>query len=402
MNAPTQTADTTIAPPLWLLVLFTCIGPLAINLYQPSLPSVAADFSVSYADAQRTMTVYILGIALGQLIYGPLSDRFGRQPLALIGGLIFLVSNALVALAPNLEAMLAGRVLQAIGGCSGIVLTRAIVRDCYPEARAASALGTITMTMLIVPALAPLLGGVLDKAVGWRAGFWLLAVLGALQAWLAWRVLRETNRAPLASVSFASVTSGFGALLGNREFALLVMGASLSMASYFVFLAAAPYAVIDVFGATPVDYGLYNLILAAGYFVGNFMAGRYTVRWGVPKALRIGVTLFSLGALALPLAWAVLTPSPVLLFAALVPSIIGSGLLFPVLTAAALSINPRLAGSASALIGLLPMLFSALATELTGPLLAPDLWAFLLSYTGLCLLSGVLLMGALVLRGRRA
>ena len=167
-------------PPLLILVLATAIGGISLNIFIPSMPGLARYFATDIATVQLTLTLYLAGIAAGQLVYGPLSDHYGRRPLMLAGLGLYAVSALVASLAQSIEVLILGRIAQALGGCAGIVITRAIIRDVYDRDRGASVLGYVTMAMTIAPAMAPVIGGYLDHWVGWRAGLWVLTAYGAL------------------------------------------------------------------------------------------------------------------------------------------------------------------------------------------------------------------------------
>ena len=155
-------------PPLLILVLATAVGPMAINIFLPSMPRLEVDLSTSYAMVQLTLSLYLVGLAVAQLAYGPLSDRYGRRPLMITGVCIFLVGTVICIVAPSITILIIGRVLQAIGGCAGVVLGRAIVRDMYDRDKSASMLAYITMSMVVAPMLSPTIGGLIDEYYGWR------------------------------------------------------------------------------------------------------------------------------------------------------------------------------------------------------------------------------------------
>lgn len=366
---------------MWLLVFLSALSPVAINMMLPSLATIAVELNTSIKNTQTAITVYILGVALGQLVYGPLSDRYGRRPLILLGGIVFTVANIAVALSTGITELLILRALQAVGGCSGMVLTRAMVRDCYPENRAASALGYITVAMVVAPASAPLIGGIIDEAASWRYGFGLLSLLGLGQIIIARFLLPETNLHRVTGPLFGSLARGFRSLLGYRAFLAYMACNTLVISAFFAFLVAGPYAVTVAFGMTPTDYGLYSLVMAVGYTLGNWIAGRFGERMGGTSMMRLGTVIYAITAIGMALLWAIFEHSVLLLFIPISVSSIGTGLALPGIMAGALSINPRLAGSASALMGTIPMLGGAALTELTGRLLTPDLWAFMILYT---------------------
>src|SRR6185312_9619140 len=180
--------------PLWLLVLITISGTLAMHMFIPALPAAGRDFGASVAAMQLTISVYILGLAGGQLVYGPLSDAFGRRPLLIVGLALYVVAGLAAAVATNVHTLVAARLFQALGGCAGLVLGRAIVRDTAPAGEAVRDLALLNLVMMIGPGLAPLLGPLLVVGLGWRSIFVLLAALGAATFLFSWRLLPETGR----------------------------------------------------------------------------------------------------------------------------------------------------------------------------------------------------------------
>ena len=167
-----------VRPSFAILVAISAIGPLALNIFIPSMPGLQAEFGVSYGMAQLTLTLYLIGMAVCQLIYGPLSDRHGRRPMLLGGLAVFVVASLAAAVAPSIKVLIAARLLQAIGGAAGIVLARAMVRDVFERDKSASVISYITMACVVAPMVAPVLGGFIDKVSGWRMDFWLLAAIG--------------------------------------------------------------------------------------------------------------------------------------------------------------------------------------------------------------------------------
>jgi len=203
--------------PLALLVLVTAIAPAALHMLVPSLPLLATVFDAPAANVQLVLTLFLAGIATGQLVYGPVSDRLGRRPVLIAGLLLFLVGTVLCGLAWSLPVLIVGRVLQAGGGCAGMVLGRAIVRDLFDRERSASAIATITMAMSLAPSISPAIGAYLAEWVGWRADFALLGAVGAAVLVLTVAKLEETHAAP-ASVSVAGMTRPLCCCCDHRPF----------------------------------------------------------------------------------------------------------------------------------------------------------------------------------------
>lgn len=353
-------------PTIAILIAMTALGPLALNIFVPSMPGLVTYFQTDYATVQLTLTLYLIGVAVAQLFYGPLSDRFGRRPLVLAGTALFAGASLLCIFAHSIEMLICGRVLQAVGGCSGMVLSRAIVRDVYERNRSASVLAHITMAMAVAPAIAPALGGVLEHWSGWRASFLLLtAVGGATMVCLVLR-LRETNHDPQPLPGIRGMLVGYRDLLRSRTFLGYSLATAFATAAFFAFLAGAPYVMVNLLGRTPSEYGILFVLVSLGYMAGNFLAVRLSARLGVIRMVGLGTGLsfcMTLVMAGLGLA-GILTPLAIFLPMACIA--IGSGMSMPNAIAAAVSVNPRAAGAASGLLGFLQMTIGAVATTAVG------------------------------------
>jgi MFS transporter, DHA1 family, multidrug resistance protein len=355
-------------PPYVVLVAISAVGPLALNIFVPSMPGLQSEFGVSYGRVQLTLTLYIIGMALCQLVYGPLSDRFGRRPVLLAGMALFVVASALAALATSITVLIAARLLQAIGGASGLVLSRAIVRDLYDRDRSASVLGYITMAFVVAPMLAPTVGGLLDQIAGWRSIFVLLALLGAAALAVTWRKLPETNRKPAPSIRIGSLAAGYLSLLRSPSFLAYGFTLGFSSAVFFGFVAGAPYVMVVVLGHKPLDYGLWFIMVSFGYMLGNFLSGRYSQSVGTDRMVTVG-NLITLAACLAGLAAAVVgAVSPVTLFVPMLFAALGTGLTIPNATAGAISVNASIAGTAAGLVGFLQMGVGASSAQIVGVL----------------------------------
>lgn len=368
-----MTVTTSAAPqptveraPYVILVAVSAIGPLALNIFLPSMPGLQSEFGVSYGVVQLTLTLYLIGMALCQLVYGPLSDRFGRRPV-LIGGLtLFIAASVMAALSTSIGMLVAARLLQAVGGAAGIVLSRAIIRDLYDRDRSASILGYVTMAFVIAPMLAPSIGGLLDGLAGWRASFALVAVLGVLAVIGTWRALPETNRNRSSSFGIGGLIAGYKRLICLPPFLAHVFTLAFASAVFFAFLAGAPYVMIVVLGATPLEYGLWFMVVSVGYMVGNFLSGRYSQRLGTDRMVSIGnmITMVA-GFLALAAAVTGLL-SPASLFVPMMFGALGNGLTLPNGIAAAISVDQRVIGAAAGLAGFLQVGIGAASSQLVG------------------------------------
>ncbi len=253
--------------PFALIVAITACGTLGMHLIIPALPATAHALHVSPGAIQLTITLYLIGLAIGQLVYGPISDRLGRRPV-LIGGLaLFTFAGILTTAAPGACTLVIARVLQSIGACAGLVLGRAIVRDSAAPDRAAAQLAMLTMVMSMAPAIAPVLGGYATAWFGWRAAFALLAIVGAVTLLLAVLLLPETYRAQ--SGARASLMLGSLRLFRSRAFCGYVLGGAFTTTSFYAFMAASPFILVDLLHQSTERVGLYYLLLMAGVAVGQ-------------------------------------------------------------------------------------------------------------------------------------
>ena len=280
MSIDATTAENARRPGLFILIAMSAIGPIALNIFIPSMPGLQAAFNTDYATVQLTLTCYLAALAVAQLVLGPISDRFGRRPVFLAGMVIYIAASIACVFASTIEQLIIGRILQAFGGCAGIVLARAIIRDLYERDRAASLIGYVTMAMVVAPMLAPAIGGVLDAWGGWRSGFYLVTVLGALLlCWPGTSSMKPITRGRIRR--FMRLARNCGALLRAPAFMGYALNSAFGSCIFFAFLAAAPFLMTDVMGRTPAEYGVYFIIVSIGYMFGNFLSGRFAQRAGV-------------------------------------------------------------------------------------------------------------------------
>ncbi len=356
-------------PPLLILVLATAVGPMAINIFLPSMPRLEVDLSTSYAMVQLTLSLYLVGLAVAQLAYGPLSDRYGRRPLMITGVCIFLVGTVICIVAPSITILIIGRVLQAIGGCAGVVLGRAIVRDMYDRDKSASMLAYITMSMVVAPMLSPTIGGLIDEYYGWRYSFVFVFAFASVVLIGCFFLLAETHgvkrRLAIANTGIRSTS-----LFKIPAFYCYTFQLSFTSVVFYGFLGGAPYIVVKLMGHPPSVYGLYFIIVSFCYMAGNFTAARVSTRFGTDRMITLGAGLSLIGGLLLGLIYLNGMLSVLSLFVCMGVVALGNGMSIPNGIAGAISVDPDQAGAASGISGFTQMAFGAMATTLVGNLLA--------------------------------
>ena len=349
-------------PSFLLLAAMTVSGVVAIHVYTPSLPAVAADLDASEAAVQLSIMAYMISVGFSQLLIGPLSDRFGRRPLMIAGLAVFVLANAFCALAPSIEWLIAARVLQAAGASTGGVLARAIVRDSWERDSVASLMGKLQMAQVVGAATAPIIGGQLAAWFDWTAGFWFLSLFAAAQLALGIRLLPETNRYLGTQTSALGMVKDFLILLRSPAYLGNCLAVGWMNAMYFVFFASAPFLFINHLGMTPDRMGTIMLVAVTGSLAGAWMSSRYAGRPWAGRMMPIGVLTSMSGAviiLGFGLAGQTSIASAV---APLALTGLGNGLLLPLAGARAVGVMPRLAGTASAGFGFIQLMLGALGT----------------------------------------
>ena len=351
--------------PLWLLVLVTFSGTLAMHMFVPALTVAGQDLHVDAATIRMTISVYIFGLAVGQLVYGPLSDVFGRRPTLLAGLALYTVGGFAATLAPSVGVLVAARLVQAAGGCAGLLLGRAIVRDTAESDDAVRRLALMSLMTMVGPGLAPLVGGLLAGSLGWRAIFVALTALGVLNFCVSWRLLPETGR-PGGRISVRSVVRDYRALLGSPRFLGFAFGGGCATTSFYGFIAAAPFIFINELHRPIHEVGIYLGLLIVGVSVGNILASRLIGRFRIEQLLMAGNLVSLAAALVVLMAFLALRPGVVAIEALMIVYCVGAGLCSPAVSTLSISVDPRLTGSAAGLYGFLQMTVGAACTTLAG------------------------------------
>ncbi|MFC3088249.1 Bcr/CflA family efflux MFS transporter [Tabrizicola soli] len=360
--------DRTTPPKIVTLILMAGLSALTMNIFLPSLPGMAAWFGVSYGLMQQSVALYLALSAALQVVIGPISDRYGRRKVLLWALALFLLATLGTLLAPNATVFLIFRMAQAVIAAA-MVLSRAVVRDMVSDAEAASMIGYVTMGMSLVPMVGPVIGGFLDDLYGWQASFALLLLLGAATLALVWADLGET--ASPRRVSLAEQVRSYPALLASRRFWGYTLSAAFASGCFFAYLGGAPYVGDKIYGLTSTRVGALFSLTAIGYAVGNFLAGRYSVRMGMNRMILAGCMVTTLGLAALALFTLAGLSGPTVFFSLMMFMGLGNGICLPNANAGLLSVRPELAGTASGLGGAILIGGGAALAAFAGVLLGP-------------------------------
>ena len=358
-----------------LLALLTSVGPLSVDMYLASLPDIGRRLMASDAQVQLSLSFYLGGFAIGQVIYGPISDRHGRKPILLASLALFIAASVICAIAPSIEILIAARFIQAVGGSGTVVLARAVVRDLYEGTLVARELSRMAAVMALAPLIAPLIGGVLQTAFGWRANFIVLVGFGVAAAALVWLLLPETlrRRAP-EPVSFPAILRAYRTFLSNRAFLAHVGILTCAFGGLFAWISAAAFVLQDLYGLTPLAFGVAFAVGSAGYLLGTWFAAHFVSRMGIDRTIGIGSALLAAGGIAsvLALAFGLTSATAVVLPVALF--LAGLGFALPQAQAGALLPFPERAGTASSLVGFLQQTSGAVVGAIVGHLLGQSAW----------------------------
>jgi MFS transporter, DHA1 family, multidrug resistance protein len=348
-----------------VLGLLSTFGPLSLDLYLPALPQLADELAATPSAAQLTITACLIGLAVGQLVAGPLSDRLGRRRPLLVGLVAYLLVSMACAFAPSVAVLVVLRLVQGLAGAAGLVIARAVARDLYAGRSLVLFFSRLTLISGLAPVVAPVLGGQLSRVMSWRGIFWVLAGFGAVLL-LAGLALRETLPPERRSTGGLTTTlRGFQVLLRDRFFVGAALSSGLAAASMFAYIAGSTFVLQRIYGLSAQGFSFAFGLNSVGIMVMSQVGGRLSRRWSTVRVLALGLALNLLGAVALAvtvllgLGLPFLVPSLFVMVSAL-------GLVFPTATALALADYPDRAGAASSLLGLGQFVFGAVAAPLVG------------------------------------
>lgn len=367
MDSRTDAAGAGQGTPWRLLVLLmamTAIGPATLNMMVPALPGLTRVLQADAGTVQLTLSLFLLSLASAQLFLGPLSDRFGRRPVVLGGVAITVIASLAGIAAASIHILIAVRILQAIGAATGIVMSRAIIRDLFDRDRAAAMIGLVTTAMVIAPMVSPMIGGILDTTFGWEAIFLFITCFSAIVWIWAFLTLKETRPAGVEHTPGA-IAHDTRALLGSRSFLGYVLAAALGSAPFFTFLGGGPYIVVTMMGRPSIEFGFWFALTSLGYMGGNFAVSRLAHRLGVDAMIAAGIGIEITGAvLGIVLLSIAPDAGPAVIFVPQAIIAFGNGLMLPNAIAAAVSIRPQAAGTASGITGFTQMALGAASTQM--------------------------------------
>lgn len=349
-----------------ILGLISAVGPFAIDMYLPALPSIGQDLGTTTAAVQMSLFVFFLALAVGQIFVGPISDMFGRKAPIYAGLALFAAGGVGAALAPSIEWLIAFRFIQGLGATTGMVVPRAIVRDLHTGAEAARLMSLLMLVFSVSPILAPLAGSIIIEALGWRAVFWFVTAAAFIGMMLI-STIRET-RPPEQRIgsSFGGALAAYKVLMRDRTFLGLTFIGSFGIASFFIYLASSSFVLIDHYGLSPTLYSVAFSVNAVAFFAMAQLTGPLTERFGLARVVRIAVAGYAATALMLLAAMAGGAQGLEVLAVGLFVAFGFLGLVIPSTAVLAMEEHGEIAGTASALMGTLQFVTGAVAMGLSG------------------------------------
>jgi DHA1 family bicyclomycin/chloramphenicol resistance-like MFS transporter len=350
-----------------VLGLLSAVGPFAIDMYLPALPSIGGDLAASPGAVQMTLLIFFLTIGFGQLLVGPLADMFGRKPPLYVGLAMFLAGSVGAALSPTVEWLILFRFIQGLGACAGMTVPRAIVRDLHTGTEAARLMSMLMLVFSISPILAPLTGSLIIDAFGWRGVFWAVTIAGVIGMVLLATSLKETRPAAArAGSTLGGALRGYWTLMGDRSFLGLTAISSFAISSFFVYLSNSSFVIIDHYGMSSRAYSLFFSVNAVSFFAMSQLTGFLSERFGLMRVVRDAVTGYATVMVALFAVMASGVDSLPVMAAFLFVGYGFVGLVIPSTSVLAMEEQGEIAGTASALMGTLQLAIGAVAMGVAG------------------------------------
>ncbi len=374
IDAPARPEASSTVLQIAVLAGLAATGTLATNILLPSLPQMAVSLKVSSAAVTSAITIFLAVFAVGQLVVGPISDRYGRRWPVLIGFAVFFAGSIWCGLATDLPGLLIGRVIQAAGACATSVLSRAIARDMFSGPALARAMALIMIAMAAAPGFSPLLGGALDHYFGWRSEFALVAVFAGLGALAYGTVFGETHHATRTPLDPLAIARNYIGLIADRRFVVPAATVSLIMGGLFSVFSAAPRVLIEAMHFTPIQLGLFFAGTVLIVFAAGMLATKLAPRYGLDRSIRGGLFAAATGSIAMLLV-SLYSPSFLPFLGAMSVFLLGMGIVNPLGTAQALSPFGDKAGAASALVGFWQMMTAAIGVWLAATISHDALFA---------------------------
>jgi DHA1 family bicyclomycin/chloramphenicol resistance-like MFS transporter len=358
-----------------IVSVLVLIAPFSNDIFLPSMPSMARDLATDYGSVQLALSSFMLGIGISQLIIGPLSDAYGRRPVLKWALILYVGASVVCVFAPNIETLLGARFVQSVGGCAGLAVGRAVIRDRFEGAEAAQAYAYIATALAAGPMLGPIIGGQIEVWFNWRGSFVFLTVLGLVALVAVIGALGETNSAPNKEAMRPSrLVRGYAAMFRDRRYLGYAVTITATYGGVFAFISGSAFVFIELMGVAPDVYGLGFAIAIGGYGAGTFTASQISARIGIDGMILIGGLIACAATLCLVgFAWA----GALSMWAIVVPVTVftyGTGFVFPNCQAGAIMPYPHMAGAAAALLGSIQMAAAALIGALVGQLHDGTAW----------------------------
>ena len=364
-----------------LLVALSTFGPLSMSIYTPSMTTIGHALMATDEEVKLTLTTFLIGFSAGQLIYGPLSDRYGRRPVLMFGASVYTIMGLACAFAPGVDELIVLRLFHGLGVCSGSVIARAITRDVFGQQGAARAMSWVSLGINIAPAVAPVLGGYLTALFGWQSIFFVLAGFGGIVLLVVVFGLKETNPYLGEGAGIWGTIRQAGPMLVHRQFLGYALAIGSMFGATFAYIAGAPFVLMNMLGVTPQDFGFWMLTSVAGFTLGSLIATRTVHRLRLPVCIATGIVVALAGGVAMLVL--ALTAALDILSVVLPYFLVSTGSGMTMAPAMAGSVNqfPRQAGTASSLMGTLQMggaaLSTAIVTVLADGTQMPMIWTTL-------------------------